>query len=83
MKIWMMKLNRKYVKQLRKDWKKFLKNLEDEAKDICCRRDQKRKQAIHDNLDEVKDKLCESNQKRNQTVLENKKENSDKAFDEV
>lgn len=78
-----MKLNRKYVKQLRKDWKKFLKNLEDEAKDICCRRDQKRKQAIHDNLDEVKDKLCESNQKRNQTVLENKKENSDKAFDEV
>ena len=78
-----MKLNRKYVKQLRKDWKKFLKNLEDEAKDICCGHDQKRKQAIHDNLDEVKDKLCESNQKRNQTVLENKKENSDKAFDEV
>ena len=83
MKIWMMKLNRKYVKQLRKDWKKFLKNLEDEAKDICCGRDQKRKQAIHDNLDEVKGKLCESNQKRNQTVLENKKENSDKVFDEV
>lgn len=41
MKIWMMKLNRKYVKQLRKDWKQFLKNLDDEAKDIFCRRDQK------------------------------------------
>lgn len=36
-----MKLNRKYVKQLRKDWKQFLKNLDDEAKDIFCGRDQK------------------------------------------
>ena len=78
-----MKVNRKYVKQLRKDWKQVLKTLDDEAKDIFCGRDQKRKQAIHENLDEVKDKLCESNQKRNQTILENKKENRDKAFDEV